>query len=425
MRMLFKLGIGIIAIAFVVYIVLNNDCEPPDDSALILQRDSIPEEDNAFTYLLQAADAYTPDNSSVDIGELLTNKVVNIELAKAILATNDVIYPLIQTALACDKCEAPVYTNFSDRLDYLAPLRWIARLMALQSRIHFAEGQDKMALDTCMDIQRLGHMVAEMEGPIISFLTGVAIKDIAYEQIEQMLPLCNIETETLLAYGRQIEIYRANAQAAINALKSEYAVECSQIDEIADVVAGKKNGKKPLSFAHLPKAKYLLHANRTKAMFADLAMNGISNCTLPYSEMDLSIPHDVSDQEASVIRRLLTPNAVGQILFSMLAPSIDGLCLRMCVVDLYGSAIQTLLALKAHKQDHGSLPDSLNELVPDYLKKVPMDAFDGKALRYDRGKKIVYSVGKDLKDDGGLKEYEHPELPTWWRSKDIVFDIEF
>ena len=62
---------------------------------------------------------------------------------------------------------------------------------------------------------------------------------------------------------------------------------------------------------------------------------------------------------------------------------------------------QTLIALRAYDAAHGELPVTLAELVPAYLPQVPADGFDGAQLRYSRERKLVWSVGDDLRDDGG------------------------
>jgi hypothetical protein len=54
--------------------------------------------------------------------------------------------------------------------------------------------------------------------------------------------------------------------------------------------------------------------------------------------------------------------------------------------------------------DHGTLPSHLDELVPAYLDAVPLDPFDGHPLRLavKNDHRIIYSVGPDLVDDGGV-----------------------
>jgi hypothetical protein len=50
------------------------------------------------------------------------------------------------------------------------------------------------------------------------------------------------------------------------------------------------------------------------------------------------------------------------------------------------------------------MPSSLEELGPQYLKEVPLDPFDGQPIRYSPEKAIIYSVGDDLIDSGGILE---------------------
>ena len=64
------------------------------------------------------------------------------------------------------------------------------------------------------------------------------------------------------------------------------------------------------------------------------------------------------------------------------------------------------LAIRLCEVDHGRRPTELAELVPDYLDEVPADpmAADGATFRYlpDAAMPVLYSVGEDSVDDGGL-----------------------
>lgn len=65
-----------------------------------------------------------------------------------------------------------------------------------------------------------------------------------------------------------------------------------------------------------------------------------------------------------------------------------------------------ILAAKLFEADHGRLPKSLDELVPDYLPKAPIDPFDpeGHPLRMaeKQGLTVVYSVGEDGESRGAI-----------------------
>jgi hypothetical protein len=78
--------------------------------------------------------------------------------------------------------------------------------------------------------------------------------------------------------------------------------------------------------------------------------------------------------------------------------------------NLKGLAIQrtaqAALAVERYRlANRGALPPTLDALVPTYLAAVPLDPFDDQPLRYKRMPKgfSVYSIGADLRDDGGIE----------------------
>jgi hypothetical protein len=65
---------------------------------------------------------------------------------------------------------------------------------------------------------------------------------------------------------------------------------------------------------------------------------------------------------------------------------------------------QTVVALERYRlKNERQLPLKLSELFPRFLHFAPLDPFDGYPLRYTNLPEgyIVYSIGKDLKDNGG------------------------
>jgi hypothetical protein len=61
------------------------------------------------------------------------------------------------------------------------------------------------------------------------------------------------------------------------------------------------------------------------------------------------------------------------------------------------------LALRCYQSEHGRAPANLDQLVPAYLRGVPIDPFSNNPLIYRRtgSKWLLYSVGEDAVDDGG------------------------
>ena len=77
------------------------------------------------------------------------------------------------------------------------------------------------------------------------------------------------------------------------------------------------------------------------------------------------------------------------------------------------------IAVERFRMANGRLPESLDQLVPKFLDSVPSDPWDDKPIRYKKLTKgfVTYSVGPDLKDDGGK------ERDSW--KADAPYDITF
>ena len=78
----------------------------------------------------------------------------------------------------------------------------------------------------------------------------------------------------------------------------------------------------------------------------------------------------------------------------------------------------TLFALRRHVLVEARLPQSAAELTPKYLPMPIRDPFSGEPLRFNLLRGLIYSVGTDLKDEGGrltmppLSDATEPTLET-------------
>lgn len=71
----------------------------------------------------------------------------------------------------------------------------------------------------------------------------------------------------------------------------------------------------------------------------------------------------------------------------------------------YRNLLVAAIAAERYRLQTGAFPSSLANLVPDYLPAVPIDPFDGAAVRMtvSDGELTIYSVGSDGNDDGGIE----------------------
>jgi hypothetical protein len=89
---------------------------------------------------------------------------------------------------------------------------------------------------------------------------------------------------------------------------------------------------------------------------------------------------------------------------AILIPSLTRTFDTLARVEAMDECARAAVATTRYRLDHGTMPSHLDELVPAYLDAVPTDPFDGHplslAVKGDRW--IVYSIGPDLVDDGGV-----------------------
>ena len=76
-------------------------------------------------------------------------------------------------------------------------------------------------------------------------------------------------------------------------------------------------------------------------------------------------------------------------------------------------------ALERHKMSRGSYPEKLDALMPDFLTTTPLDPCNGESFHYSISPDgyLLYSVGINLKDDGGalaVDEYDTSPDWRWW-----------
>jgi len=93
------------------------------------------------------------------------------------------------------------------------------------------------------------------------------------------------------------------------------------------------------------------------------------------------------------------------------------------------SLARVACALERHRLATGSYPEKLDGLTPRFIDRLPPDPVNGEPLKYRRDapdRFILYSVGANLKDDGGrvdvddLGRIRNRGQGDWvWRSEPV------
>ncbi len=118
--------------------------------------------------------------------------------------------------------------------------------------------------------------------------------------------------------------------------------------------------------------------------------------------------------------------AMTNLLIALLVPTLE----QACLLEDRGKMtheIETLaVALACYHAENGRWPAELKELCPSLLKAIPADRFSGKPLIYKPSEKgyLLYSVGMNMRDDGGQSEPRGSSTSSADRKDDIVAEVK-
>ena len=124
-------------------------------------------------------------------------------------------------------------------------------------------------------------------------------------------------------------------------------------------------------------------------------------------------------------RKALT-TAYTNILIAIMIPALGQACNLEDQAKMTQEIETLAAALTCYHAEHGRWPAELKELCPSLLKTIPTDRFSVKPLVYRPSKDgyLLYSVGKNLRDDGGQREPRSDKISSAARKDDIAAEVK-
>lgn len=400
-KWLLRIGLGFFGFLALLYafVFLRSILPAPVvDKDLQLQRASLPAGTNAFDTLEEARrHLWWPDNQSGRLSDLVKNTNWDDSLANTVLANNREALAGWDAAAKLPDLQVPEISNADDLLPYLADWKKLAQLAAVRENVLLRGGREQEGFDQIVNHIQIGRKMQNSGGVLITYLVGTAVNSMGLTQMRNWVGKTHFTPTELKSYIRQLELDPADEGAAFaNSMRAEYH---SAIGNIEALRSGKL--KDPNTGNGYPVAKTQLlpvfNLSQTKALFVGSFLPLVKAAPHHFNEARLP---DMNTRPGPV-SLILSGNLTGQILYYMMMPALSQSLVRKSQSDAELQATRVILALRAYQLTHGKLPADLNALVPEFLDSVPVDDFDGQPLRYSPERKIVYSVGENLKDDGG------------------------
>ena len=124
----------------------------------------------------------------------------------------------------------------------------------------------------------------------------------------------------------------------------------------------------------------------------------------------------------------LYKDPVGVFLIKEYSFSISGSIYAQLKTKVSFDVTRLFIAINLYKQRHKTIPQSLHDLIPNFIDSVPSDQYNKKLfLRYrvfENGAWLIYSSGKNAIDDGGEPKGLYDEdgfFPQSIREPDLMY----
>lgn len=336
------------------------------------------------------------------------------QATEAFLAENAEALTLLREAAALEHAQYAM--DLSQGADMVMPwlkdVRRSAFLLSLEGLDACVQNDPNRALESVRATLALAQSV---DCPvIICRLVQIAVRALTCRNIEQLVNRVALTDEQLQTLGQWLQA-GADEDGYRQALIGERCFGLQRFGAPGSISSDMGEGK-ILSAILVPMKILGLH-DRDKLSYLDLMQDYIDALDLPLTERLAEFEAVEEDFRKGSRVHLLT---------QLIMPALK----RSYQIEIRHVAdrrvAHTALAVERYRLAQGKLPQTLNELVPAYLDAVPVDPFDGQALRYKLLAKgyVVYSVGEDEIDDGGAERQKdkrrQDDSPIW----DTTFIVE-
>lgn len=320
-------------------------------------------------------------------------------------------------ALAID----PTTMTFASTLEISQELRAFARLVMVDQMRCLHEGDVVEAGKLARAVYRSGGH-ATHGGPLISGLVGIALHAVSSEGYSRWAEHPAVTADQLREALGHVQADFALYEPQSNSLKAEFLALRNTmtgpgwVAMLGPVLGG------PLDDGVMPsgvRAAFLWVVGEpeiTVRLARQILANRLREIDKPLAERrklvgsgfamlfdsDPTVTRAPNELDADQIDRAVQMSILGKLLLPS-AKHVDNAFLRFRARQ---AALEVLLAAQAYRRDQGEFPESLNQLVPQYLAVVPLDPSDpnGGRLLYRRDSAtsaVVWGVGEDGNDSGG------------------------
>ena len=280
-------------------------------------------------------------------------------------------------------------------LPHLSPLRSFGQAFAVKALAELAAGNPDTAAEDALTVLRLARTLRD-EPILITTLVEYAIVETGIQPLWEGLARHQWQDHHLTAV--QDELGRLNlVDDMARGLRGERIFCLVMLDSWRRRPADLPDESGDRSVKWLPGG----FVDQNKVQIARLFQELVLPVPDPTNRLVDLRRNDLSRAELDRRFAHRTPyNVLAAMLLPAVFRAVEGAATAQSTVNL----AQVACALERYRLAEGAYPEDLNALKPRFLPSVPRDVVNGEPLIYRRpapDRFVLYSVGLNLKDDGG------------------------
>ena len=415
------------------WLASRDEPPPADESELAVARPDVAPADNAFTYFLAATNLLAETTNAQLVADFLVGKAPDGAELREWVAANAECLAQVMRGSECAVCSMPMVLSFDSEFPYLTAWLKIGRLLAVRSRQARLDGRWADAAADARTVARLGGLVLGNAESMIRYLVGVAIAGEAFEQILALATDPAVPAEDLRVLAADLDALGPYDAGLALALKAESRAAADLVDGFTsgridwiDLMAFgnvERDFRKRLLGA-IMRSPYFFRPQATLRAVREKYRQALRDVSLPYAQADLADEPKYGERLAQLLR----PNSFGEFFRRMVIVPVRLTLEKKCRAESLLAGAKLAVACNRFERDQVRWPETLAELVPEYLSAVPRDPFDGAPFRYSAEKGLVWAVGQNLTDDGGSTQVpcsnkEYVASRDRRRAEDFVFAL--
>ena len=281
---------------------------------------------------------------------------------------------------------------FSTTLNFPSETAAIEHLLALDVLIQAQDGKSQQAMESTLASFNIARSIREIPF-VISYYHQIKIYIKSIRNLEQTIALGEPSKDSLSQFQSLLENEASFPMflAIAKANRADNYATLSYLKKDKDII---KTLQKyfDLKTDEATATKLVLEEPNILSWLLKYTTSLVAIANLPHQDQQKAVTElALKLNEKPNLRKIFPPFIV-----NIGIESNRYLAMLNCAI--------TGLAIERYRITNGKWPRKLDELVPEYLAKLPTDPFNGEPLLVGTilGGLVIYSVGPDLQDNNGL-----------------------